>query len=245
MSAPQSEQATPEQVQAFNKLFGDLAVLQTRDVTPMPEPPEWLLGRADAIVKEIDGRPELITILVCTDCHRSMKTCQCGGLELTEHLLWNRSVGLNELLVRELSAAAANTQAADAVPEPASSIEPGLLQLEEFVYSIFKPTDTICFMTLLGKIPEHEFILARDAIKPEYYEHLKALNADRSIYIGMNAYNPELIGESKGRTKENVVAVRTLYIDADENGPERKNTILSSKLVPEPTVVLESSPNKF
>ena len=123
------------------------------------------------------------------------------------------------------------------------SPEPGLLQFGEFVYSIFKPTDTVCFMTLPGA--KHEFILAQDAIKQECYNRLKALNADQNIYIGMNAYNPELIGQPVGRTKENVVAVRTLFIDVDKNGPDCKDKILSSKDVPKPSAIWESSPDKF
>ena len=128
--------------------------------------------------------------------------------------------------------------AAQTKPDP-------LKQYQEFILSIFQPTDTVCFMMMKhGGRPVHEFLLAENAIKPEHFAKLKTLNEQYSIYIGMNSYKPELIGRDSGRTKENVAAVRTLYADADESGPERLQKIRSSDAVPA-SIILESSENKF
>ena len=61
----------------------------------------------------------------------------------------------------------------------------------------------------------------------------------------MNPFKPELVGQSKGRTKDNVAEVKRLYVDADKDGAQAVENILKSGKVPQPTVVLESSPGKF
>jgi len=66
---------------------------------------------------------------------------------------------------------------------------------------------------------------------------------------GLNAYvcmNP--VDETRRRTKEHIVSVRTLYVEMDYNGKEILQEISKSvdaDEVPRPSAVLESSPGKF
>jgi archaellum biogenesis ATPase FlaH len=135
----------------------------------------------------------------------------------------------------------ADAQLYDAI----TAAKAALKTYQDFILSIFKPTDTVCLMFMHhGGKPIHDFLLVEDAIKPEYFAKLKKLNEHYSIYVGMNSYKRELIGRNDGRTKENVAAVRTLYADADEDGVNRLETIRGSNTVP-PSIILESSQNKF
>jgi hypothetical protein len=151
---------------------------------------------------------------------------------------------LEELLQQPIDPnAVAEKVAALNNPQPRAT-DTKLEDYQRFVSALFQPDDVICIMALKGEKTLHEFVRVSDAIKPEYFNDLVQGNADHNIYIGMNAYSPELIGQTTGRTKSNVAAVRSLYLDADTNGAEVIDLVAKSEL-PQPTVVLESSPDKF
>jgi hypothetical protein len=61
------------------------------------------------------------------------------------------------------------------------------------------------------------------------------------VYIGMNPLKPE----SRNRTKEDVLAIRHLYVDLDHSGPASLAAIRQSNVVPTPNYVLRTSPDKF
>ncbi len=122
-------------------------------------------------------------------------------------------------------------------------------QYQEFIQALFATGDTLSFMfngEINGKKETvHEFIPATRALTPGYYQKLQSLNAAFDIYVAMNPYKPELVGQGTGRTKSNVAEIKRLYADADSNGETVRQKILSSTKTPPPSVVLESSPNKF
>jgi hypothetical protein len=61
------------------------------------------------------------------------------------------------------------------------------------------------------------------------------------IYVGMNALKPT----SHTRTKDDILAIRHLYIDLDQDGSTSLAAIEQSNLVPPPSYVLNTSPDKY
>jgi AAA domain/RepB DNA-primase from phage plasmid len=117
---------------------------------------------------------------------------------------------------------------------------------EQFIDALYAPTDVmaLAFIDPNGKV-QHNFVEASKARTKEYFDALTKLNETFNIYAAMNPFKPEMVGQSKGRTKDNVAEVNRLHVDADENGAQAVENILKSGKVPQPTVVLESSPGKF
>jgi DNA primase RepB-like protein/AAA domain-containing protein len=118
---------------------------------------------------------------------------------------------------------------------------------QQFIHALYAPNDVIGIAVINPKsgAVQHTFVEASKAETREYFDALVSLNENFNIYAGMNPFKPELIGQNVGRTKENVAAVKRVYVDADENGGQTVDRILKSEKVPQPTVVLESSPNKY
>jgi hypothetical protein len=61
------------------------------------------------------------------------------------------------------------------------------------------------------------------------------------IYVGMNALKPQ----AHTRTKEDILAIRHLYVDLDQDGSASLAAIEKSNLVPQPSYVLNTSPDKY
>lgn len=117
---------------------------------------------------------------------------------------------------------------------------------QQFIDALYEPTDVmgLALISPNGNV-QHSFVEASKANEREFFDALTKLNENFNIYAAMNPFKPEMVGQSKGRTKENVAEVKRLYVDADENGAQAVDNILRSGKVPQPTVVLESSPGKF
>jgi AAA domain/RepB DNA-primase from phage plasmid len=118
---------------------------------------------------------------------------------------------------------------------------------QKFIRTLFSKDEVIAFAFINpnGGNVEHAFYPESTAETIEFFDGLTKLNETYNVYAGMNPFKPELVGQKSGRTKSNVAAVKRLYVDADENGVQAVDAILKSGKVPQPTVVLESSPGKF
>ena len=122
---------------------------------------------------------------------------------------------------------------------------------QNYLTAIFRPGDTLCFVGIVhnkdkGKERiENDFVSLETAVSRDYFNELSRANEDGSIYVATNTFPAQLIGQKAGRTQENVVAVRAVQADVDYNGEATISAIKSSELVPEPSIVVESSPNKF
>ncbi len=116
-----------------------------------------------------------------------------------------------------------------------------------YISTIFRPGDTLCFVGINHKndAREQEFVPYEKAITRDYFDELTRSNRGASIYAAVNTYPASLIGQTNGRTQENVVAIRVLQVDADHDGAEAMKAIKSSALVPQPSIIVESSPGKF
>ena len=117
---------------------------------------------------------------------------------------------------------------------------------QSFLRALYSPDDVVAFAFIdhQGRV-EHAFVPESVAETNDYFDKLWVLNQTFSIFAGMNPFKPELVGQTKGRTKDNVAAVKRLYVDADHLGEEGVKQILTSGKVPPPTVVLQSSPGKY
>jgi KaiC/GvpD/RAD55 family RecA-like ATPase len=116
-----------------------------------------------------------------------------------------------------------------------------------FFHALYSPNEVVALMFSnpnSGKV-QHAFVPASNVTTETFFNKLKTLNETFNIYVSMNPFKPELVGQSEGRTKKNVAAVKRLYVDADTDGAQAVERILKSEKVPSPTIVLESSPGKF
>jgi hypothetical protein len=83
---------------------------------------------------------------------------------------------------------------------------------------------------------------AEKAASPEFQAWLRYKNANGSdIYIGMNPLKPDAVR----RSKEEIDAIRHVYIDLDNSGGKALEAIHNPKAVPKASLVLTSSPDKF
>src|SRR5215472_10453774 len=78
---------------------------------------------------------------------------------------------------------------------------------------------------------------------PLFQEWLRFKNEKEGfdIYIGMNPLKPGV----HSRTKADIQSIKHLYLDLDHDGKKSLGAIEQSTLVPPPTYVLSTSPDKF
>ena len=120
-----------------------------------------------------------------------------------------------------------------------------------YVSAIGRPGDTLCFVGIehnkdksKEKI-QNDFVPFEKALTREYFHELQRCNAGASIYLATNTFPSALIGQKTGRTQKNVADLRAVQADVDHNGEATMDAIKSSGLLPPPSIVVESSPNKF
>lgn len=115
---------------------------------------------------------------------------------------------------------------------------------EEYIRENFEPSDRIAVLVLnrdSGRrvqriVPAHA--LATDS----WQRWLRAENAHGAdIYISQNA----LRDNTRNRKKEDIAAIRHVYLDLDQNGAKSLAMIENSPNVPKPSYVITSSPGKF
>ena len=125
---------TVEQVNDFNRqqrqeTLRQYQALTERKKVALVEPLNWLINHQDARIESIDNQVELVFLRVCETCRSSLRTCHCGGMEVSERLIFNRGIGLNQPLIDVLNASAApkteppaptEEQVAEAVAETAA-----------------------------------------------------------------------------------------------------------------------------
>src|SRR5882724_6450994 len=126
---------------------------------------------------------------------------------------------------------------------PAEKPEPSLLSAPEYILDNFEHADRIAVLVLNREFGEtiQRITSAQKAASPEFQAWLRHKNANGSdIYIGMNP----LKKDAATRTKEEIEAIRHVYLDLDHGGSEALEAIENSSVVPKPNYVLNSSPEK-
>jgi RepB DNA-primase from phage plasmid len=108
----------------------------------------------------------------------------------------------------------------------------------EYVSKLFQPGDRIAIMLLKeGLKPVHKFLAARE-LSGIFEKLQKADDGNWNIYLCMNPLKEDR------RVKENIAAVRTLYLDVDADLKGTMDKVFQSPLVPPPNFILHSSPDK-
>ena len=139
--------------------------------------------------------------------------------------------------------ASSNTQ-----PEPSPTISERTRAAEESVRSYinenFKPDDWLAVVALNRKSGEvvQRISPAKNIAGPDYQRWLRHLNATGSdVYLSLNTFKEHARGRTKGDLKE----VRHLYLDLDQDGARKLDSIRDDGAVPAPNYVLNTSPGKY
>jgi hypothetical protein len=107
----------------------------------------------------------------------------------------------------------------------------------------FEPSDRIAILLLNRQTREslQRITTAEKVSSPEFQAWLRHRSSrGDEVYVGMNA----LKQDAWARTKEQVAAIRHLYVDLDHGGARAIEEMRSSGLVPRPNYVLDTSPEK-
>jgi len=129
-----------------------------------------------------------------------------------------------------------------------SEVKPGTAKTitsADYIRTNFEPSERIAVLLrnaerreTLQRISTAEKIAAHP-----FQDWLRYKNAKEGfdIYVGMNALKPTAFT----RTKEDILAIRHLYVDLDHHGFASLAMIEKSTLVPPPNYILNTSPGKF
>jgi hypothetical protein len=90
---------------------------------------------------------------------------------------------------------------------------------------------------VVQRLAPAEKIAGRDAQK--WLQHMNDHNFE--IYISMNA----LRDDARGRTKEDIVRIRHIYLDLDQEGDAVLQRLQESPDLPQPNYVLTTSPGRY
>jgi hypothetical protein len=127
---------------------------------------------------------------------------------------------------------------------PTENPTPSIPSASQYILDNFEAADRIAMLVLNRDFGETiQRITSREkAASPEFQAWLRYKNANGSdIYIGMNPLKPDAVR----RTKEEIDAIRHVYIDLDHSGGKALQAIHNSNAVPKASFVLTSSPDKF
>ena len=90
--------------------------------------------------------------------------------------------------------------------------------------------------------PQQRVVTVEQVLAPRYMAWLNFENDNgANIYLSANPLRPG----SRKRTKECIASVRHIYIDIDEDGDARLARLRASDLVPTPTAIISTSPDKY
>jgi hypothetical protein len=115
----------------------------------------------------------------------------------------------------------------------------------EYVRWLFEPEDRLAVLVrhrARGQTTQR--IATAGKITDDPFQHWLRFKNEKQmadIYVGMNP----LKQEARARTKEDIHSIRHLYLDLDHEARHSLAAIEQSNLVPQPNVIIETSPAKF
>jgi hypothetical protein len=119
------------------------------------------------------------------------------------------------------------------------------LGAREYLAAAFEPSDRLAILVRSSVRGEtlQRITTAERIAEPsfQHWLHYKNDREDADVYVGMNPLKPD----ARTRTKEDILSIRHLYLDLDHHGAESLAVIAQSPLVPPPSFVLATSPDKF
>jgi RepB DNA-primase from phage plasmid len=114
----------------------------------------------------------------------------------------------------------------------------------EYIGLNYQPSDRLAVVVrnrLTGETTQR-LASAEKIAGPDFQAWLRHKNArGADIYISQNAFRPD----ARTRSKIEVDKIRHVYLDLDKNGEDALTKIGGSSLVPEPSFVIGTSPNKY
>jgi hypothetical protein len=115
----------------------------------------------------------------------------------------------------------------------------------EYIRANFQPSDRIAVLVRNRKRGETiQRISTVDKVAgPSFQDWMRYKNEKDGcdVYVGMNALKPH----AHTRTKDDILAIRHLYVDLDQDGSTSLAAIGKSNLVPPPSYILNTSPDKY
>jgi hypothetical protein len=117
------------------------------------------------------------------------------------------------------------------------------LSAPDYILQNFEASDRIAVLVRSRKAGDtiQRITTATNAASQDFQAWLRHKNVSCEVYIGMNT----LRHDAQSRTKEDIEAIRHLYLDIDRNGPLALERVETSGQVPRPNYVLETSPEKY
>jgi RepB DNA-primase N-terminal domain len=114
----------------------------------------------------------------------------------------------------------------------------------EYIERNYEPSDRLAIVVrnrLTGETTQR-LASAETIASPDFQAWLRHKNArGADIYISQNA----LRSEARTRSKTDIDKIRHVYLDLDKNGEEALTSIDDSLLVPEPSFIISTSPQKY
>jgi RepB DNA-primase from phage plasmid len=125
-----------------------------------------------------------------------------------------------------------------------SGVPKSSLGAVEYIERNYAPSDrlaTVVRNSLTGETTQR-LASAEKIASPDFQAWLRHKNArGADIYISQNVFRPE----ARTRLKSDVDKIRHVYLDLDKNGDDALTKIGDSLLVPEPSFVISTSPQKY
>lgn len=125
-------------------------------------------------------------------------------------------------------------------PDDKKSVTPA-----EYIRANFQPSDRIAVLVRNGKRGETiQRIGSVDKVAGSSFQDWMRYKNEKDgcdVYVGMNALKPQ----AHTRTKDDILAIRHLYVDLDQDGSTSLAAIETSNVVPPPSYVLNTSPDKY
>jgi RepB DNA-primase from phage plasmid len=126
---------------------------------------------------------------------------------------------------------------------PSDQENPKIVSPVEYIQENFHPSDRLAIL-LRNRAHTVQRIVTAARITERSFEDWLRYKNDKElydIYVGMNALKPG----ARTRTKEDIHAVRHLYVDLDDDGPAALARIQESKLVPPANYTVNTSPGRY
>ena len=115
----------------------------------------------------------------------------------------------------------------------------------DYIQWLFEPSDRLAVLVRSRERGEtmQRIATAGNVTDDPFQQWLRFKNEKHfsDVYVGMNPLKPL----ARARTKEDIQSIRHLYLDLDHDAERSFAAVEQSNLVPQPNVVITTSPNKF
>jgi hypothetical protein len=123
--------------------------------------------------------------------------------------------------------------------------EKAQISAPDYIRANFHPSDHLAVLVRNRKwgATIQRIATAEKIAAPRFQDWLRYKNEKDGcdVYVGMNALKPR----AHSRTKDDILTIRHVYVDLDHEASKSLAAIGQSDLVPEPSYVLQTSPDKF